>query len=198
MRIHVGRSLMLAAALLALAAGGATAAPKYYFKIVEVNVEKGGDPAVGAVAREILEKELGGRPEFTSDIGGAASEAAAIEELKKRGLRGFHVSLRLDRLSKEPKPPRPGGRLKQMAVGAKLSVFGTTMPGEKLAFSGDGEAGVEAEVTEQRQDEDAAGMVKDVMTQAVKQAVDQAVMKLSLPKSAPMNERKQGSKRRKK
>jgi hypothetical protein len=188
---------MLALALLALAAGGAVATPKYYFKIVEVNVEKGGDPAVGAVAREILEKELGGRPEFTSDIG-AASEAAAIEELKKRGLRGFHVSLRLDRLSKEPKPPRPGGRLKQMGVGAKLSVFGTTMPGEKLAFSGDGEAGVEAEVTEQRQDEDTAGMVKDVMTQAVKQAVDQAVMKLSLPKSAPMNERKQGSKGSKK
>lgn len=178
----------------AVFAGQAAADPKYYFKIVEVNVEKGGDPSVAATARELLEKDLGGRAEFTSDIGAATDEAAAVAELKKRGLRGFHVSLRLDKLSKEPKPPRPGGRLKQVAVDARLSVFGTTMPGEKLAFSGDGEAAVEAEVVESRLDQETATMVKDVMTQAVKQAVDQAVMKLSLPKSAPMNE----SKRRRK
>jgi hypothetical protein len=193
--------LCAGAVLLAVIASGRPAAAqrkdaKYYFKIVEVNIDKGGDPSIADAAREILEKDLVGRPEFTADIGAATTEAAVVAELKKRGLRGFHVSLRLDKLTKDAKPPKPGGRLKQMAVDAKLSVFGTTMPGDKLSFSGDGEAALEAEVVEQRLDQDTVSMVKDVMTQAVKQAVDQAVMKLSLPQSAPMNESKRGSKKK--
>ena len=56
-----------------------------------------------------------------------------------------------------------------------MSVFGTTIPEAKLAFGGDGEATVEAEIVERRKDEETAGLTKDVLVQAVKQAVDQAV-----------------------
>src|SRR5438128_1333431 len=100
--------------------------PKYYFKVVQVNVGKNGDSDVAKVARELLEKELQSRPEFTSDIGEARDPAAELAELKKRGLRGFEVSLRLDKLAKDLKAPKPGGRLKQLAVDVKVSVFGTT------------------------------------------------------------------------
>jgi hypothetical protein len=169
--------------------------PKYYFNIKEINVGKNGDAKLVETARELLTKELESRPEFTSDLGGAADDAAVIAELKQRGLRGFKVSLRVDKLTKELKEPKPGGRLKQLAVDLKLSVFGTTFPGEKLAFSGEGSAIVEAEIVERRLEEETPPLVQDVMAQALKQAVDQAVMKLSLPQAAPMNETKRKRKK---
>ena len=101
------------------------------------------------MAKEVLAAELASRPEFTSDLGGAAGDALPAE-LKRRNLKGFDVTLKLVSLTHEPKPPRPGGRLKQLAVGAKVSVFGTTIPEAKLAFGGDGEAMVEAEIVERR------------------------------------------------
>lgn len=162
--------------------------PKYYFTIGEVNVGKHGDQELAKIARDLFEKELQSRPEFTSDIGVAGDPAAELAELQKRGLRGFRMALRLDKLAKDLKDPRPGGRMKQLAVDVKLSVFGTTFPGEKLAFSGEGEAVVEAEVVEARIEQEGLSLVKEVMPRALKQAVDQAVAKLSLPKSAPMNE----------
>src|SRR4051794_10485777 len=143
------RTIVLATALAVLPAVGVSAAtrpakrPRYYFKIVEVNVGKLNDPGLEESARELLGKELAARPEFTADVQ-AGSDEALEEELKRRKLRGFLVSLRIDELAKDLKPPRPGGRLKQLAVGTRLSVFGTTFPGEKLAFGGDGEAVVEA------------------------------------------------------
>jgi hypothetical protein len=165
------------------------ARPKYYFKIVEVNVGKN-DPEVGKLARDLLEKDLSSRPEFTSDLGGAEDPAAVMEQLKQRGLKGFQVSLRIDRLKKELMDPKPGARLKQLEVDVKLSVFGTTFPGEKLAFSGEGEAVAQAEIVEQRQEQEALTLIKDGMPGALKQALDQMVAKLSMPKSAPMNESK--------
>lgn len=167
--------------------------PKYYFNVIDVEAPSA-DAATKASAKEILSKELAGRPEFTSDLEGASTPEAVAAELKRRGLQGFKVTLKIESLTKEPKPPRPGGRLKQLAVGVKVSVFGTTLTEEKLAFGGDGEAMEEAEVVERRMEEESAGIVNDVMAQAVKQAVDQAVAKLSQPKAKPLNE----SKRRKK
>ena len=77
----------------------------------------------------------------------------------------------------------------------KLSVFGTTIPEEKLAFSGEGESAVEAEVTEKTAAAESESLAKDAIKDAIKQAVDQAVLKLSIGKAGPMNE---GAKRRKK
>ncbi len=184
--------LTFGALVLLLAADAALAAEKtakYYFKIVEVNVSKSGDSSLGKVAGDFLEKELAEREGFTADLGSVKDDAGVMAELKKRNLKGFRISLRLEKISKEMRPPKPGGRLKQMTVDLKVSVFGTTLPGDKLAFSGEGEAAMEAEVIEAKIDQESASMVKDVMGQAVKQAVDQAVMKLSVPKSEPHNEK---------
>jgi hypothetical protein len=193
-RTVVGAGLVLALGAVrgppAAAASGRTRNPRYYFKIFEINVGKYKDPGLEEAARELLEKELGSRPEFTSDLGDAVTDEAVVAALKKRALRGFRVSLRLDDLGKQLVPPRPGGRLKQLAVTTKLSVFGTTLPGEKLAFGGEGEAVVEAEVVESRLEAQTPALVRDVLGQALKQAVDQAVMKLSLPAAAPLNESK--------
>jgi hypothetical protein len=190
-RSFLGTALLAPlAAVRAQGAAGSRKNPKYYFKILEINVGKYEEPGLVDSARELLEKELGARPEFTSELGEASDDQALFAELKRRQLRGFRVSLRLDQLEKKLVPPRPGGRLKQLAVAAKLSVFGTTFPGEKLAFAGEGEGLVEAEVVESRLAAETPALIKDVLAQAVKQAVDQAVTKLSLPRAAPLNESK--------
>ena len=77
-------------------------------------------------------------------------------ELRPRKLQGFQVTLDIQSLKQETKPPRAGGRLPQLAVGVRVSVFGTTIPEAKLAFGGDGEATIEAEFVERRKDEETA------------------------------------------
>jgi hypothetical protein len=188
--------------LAALAAGAATmavpvqaAAPKFYFQMQPVKAGPEVDAALKAYAGEALRTELASRPEWASDIGQAGQEgpgqdrAGLVGELKKRNLRGFDVTARIEKLKQEVKDPKPGARNKQLAVEVQLTVFGTTIPDAKLAFSGDGQSGSEAEVSEKHLATDIAEATHDVIKDAIKQAVDQAVVKLSIGKAGPMNEK---------
>ena len=173
-------SLLAIATMVAAAAPVRAAEPKYYFKIKEVTLGPDVDASVKAAAADTLKAELASRPEWASDIGPAAEgdPAALAAELNKRQLRGFEVTVRIETFKKEMKEPRPGGRLKQLAVNTRLVVIGATIPDAKMAFEGSGEAGVEAEVSEKRMEKDSANASKAALKSAVKQAVDQAVVKL--------------------
>jgi hypothetical protein len=177
--------------LLATAAAGAAAAPKakYYFRIGPVKAPDSVDEALKAFAADALKQELSSRPNWASEVQ-AADDAALVAELKERGLSGFDVTLRLEKLGREMKEPKPGSHLKRLAIDVRLTVFGTAIPGAKLAFSGDGEAGVESEVTDRQADSEAPAATRDALKDAVKQAVDQAEAKLSLGVAAPLNEKK--------
>ena len=165
------------------------AQPKFYFAVVDVKSDGPVDDSVRDMAKEVLAADLASRPEFTSDLGGA-SGPALVAELAKRHLKGFDVSMKLLSLTHDLQAPRPGGKLKQLAVATKLSVFGTTIGESKLAFGGDGEATVVAEVIERRLAEETKPLDHDVLVQAVRQAVDQAVGKLGQAASKPFNESK--------
>jgi hypothetical protein len=191
---------VLAGAAAGAAAPPAAAAPKFFFQVQEVKAGPEVPAALKAYAAQAVKDELAKRPEWESDIGPPGKQgpgedrSGLVGELKKRNLRGFDVTVRIESFKQELKDPRPGGRLKQLAVDAKLTVFGTTIPDAKLAFSGSGQSGIESEVADRTlaKDSDEAG--KDALKDAIKQAVDQAVLKLSIGKSQPMNE----AKRRKK
>jgi hypothetical protein len=172
-----------------LPASAQAAAPKYFFQLREV---KGGpeiDPSLKEYAGEALKADLAGRPEWASDVQ-APNPEALLAELNKRKLRGFNVTVRFEEVKKEVKPPKPGSRFNQLAVNVRLTVFGTTVVEEKLAFSGDGEAGLEAEVSEKRVEKESMSLTRDAIKDAVKQAVDQAVLKLSVAQSGPHGARK--------
>jgi hypothetical protein len=193
---RVGRwTLVLSAVLPLLVARGAIATPKYYFQLQPVKAGPEVDAATKQFAADALKAELASRPEWASDVGPAGQQAPGqdrsdlVAELKKRNLRGFDVTARIENLKQLLKDPKPGGRNKQLAVEVQLTVFGTTIPDAKLAFSGDGSSGTEAEVAERRLAADTAEATHDVIKDAIKQAVDQAVLKLSLGASAPMNEK---------
>jgi hypothetical protein len=192
--LAVGSLLGLGALLAAAPADARAAAPKYYFRLGEVKAGPEVDAALKDYAAEAVKADLAARPEWASDIGATDTEAL-VAELKKRKLRGFSVVVRFEELKKEIKEPNPGARRKRAAVTVRLSVFGTTIPEAKLSFSGDGEAGTEAEVPDKGLEAETQSLAKDVIKDAVKQAVDQAVLKLSLGASAPMNESKRKKKK---
>jgi hypothetical protein len=131
------------------------------------------------LAKELLAAEISARSEFTQDLGGAEGEAAAAAEMKKRGLRGFQVNLRIATFKQEMRPPAPGRRDKQMAIQVKLGVYGTTYPGGKLNFTGDGEASLMGEFAERRMESDVENLRKTALASALKQAVSTAVTKMS-------------------
>jgi hypothetical protein len=172
-----------------LPASAQAAAPKYFFQLREVKAGPEIDPALKEYAGEALKADLAGRPEWASDVQ-APNPEALLAELNKRKLRGFNVTVRFEEVKKEVKPPKPGSRFNQLAVNVRLTVFGTTVVEEKLAFSGDGEAGLEAEVSEKRVEKESMSLTRDAIKDAVKQAVDQAVLKLSIAQSGPHGARK--------
>jgi len=180
------QAAVAAAAMMILSAASARAAtPKYYFQIQPVKAGPQIDAALKAYAGQALKEDLAARPEWASDVGPAGQaapgqdRAALVAELKRRNLRGFDVTARIEDLKQELKDPKPGSRNKQLAVEVQLTVFGTTIPDAKMAFSGDGQSGSEAEVSERRLAADTQDATHDVLKDAIKQAVDQAVLKLS-------------------
>jgi hypothetical protein len=113
--------------------------------------------------------------------------------MRKRGLQGFQVNLRIMSLKKEIKPPVPGRRDRQMAIQVKLGVYGTTYPGGKLNFTGDGEASLVGEFAERRMESDVENMTKTAVATALKQAVSTAVDKMTTAK-LPDSPRRKGKK----
>jgi hypothetical protein len=182
-------SVLVAVSSVAAGASSARAAePKFYFQIKEVTAAADVDAAVKTSAADALKAELASRPEWASDIGAAAGHdpTALAAELAKRNLRGFDVTVRIDSFKQEMKEPRPGGRMKQLAVNVKLTIIGATIPDAKFAFEGNGESGVEAEVAENKMAKDSARASQAALKSAIKQAVDEAVVKLSAkPAAAP-------------
>ncbi|MGA7743527.1 MAG: hypothetical protein WBP56_03425 [Polyangia bacterium] len=164
--------------------------PKYYFTISNITSE---DTTIIPLAKELLAKEISSRSEFTQDLGGAEGEAAAAAEMRKRGLQGFQVNLRIMSLKKEIKPPTPGRRDRQMAIQVKLGVYGTTYPGGKLNFTGDGEASLTGDFSERRMDSDIEDLTKMAFASALKQAVSTAVAKMTTA-TLPDSPRRKGKK----
>jgi hypothetical protein len=176
----------------ALAAGA-----KYYFELHKVEATVPVNPDIKEIAGEALKAELAARPEWLSDLGvgvGADRQAVAAE-LKRRKLSGFDLIVKIVQIKKEVKDPSPGSRNNQLVVSIRLAVLGTVIPGDKIAFSGEGEAGAEASVPERRIEAEATEMFKEATKSAVQQAIDQAVLKLRTPKATPMNESKRKRKK---
>lgn len=191
-------SLLAAAMVVGAALPARAAEPRFYFQIKEVTAAPDVEAGVKTSAADLLKAELASRPEWASDVGPAGQDQAALAaELGKRKLRGFDVTVRIDSFKQEMKDPRPGGRLKQLAINVRLTIIGATIPDAKFAFEGNGESGVEAEVSEKRMAADNAMASKAALKSAIKQAVDEAVVKLSAkPAAAPGGGKKKPAKKK--
>lgn len=163
---------------------------KYYFELHKVEATVPVNPEIKELAAAALKADLAARPEWQSDLGVGSTREAVAAELKRRKLSGFDLIVKIVEVKQEVKEPSPGSRNKRLAISIKLAVLGTVIPGEKIAFSGEGEAGAEAAVPERRIEAEATAMFGEAVKSAVEQAINQALMKLTTPKATPMNESK--------
>jgi hypothetical protein len=195
--MHTTRSFtigILCLATFSVAAGLpdlALASPKYYFKVTNIHAE---DNKIIPVAKELLEKEVAARPEFTMERGEGADEAG-LTELQKKGMTGVLVSMRITTMKKDIKPPAPGKRDQQMSIDVKLSIFGHTLPGKKVLFTGNGDASLLGEFSERLREKEEERFTKTALESAIQQAVSTAVIKLNSPTIDGKRHRK-GKKRR--
>jgi hypothetical protein len=171
------------------------AKPKYYFRITNIQSH---DKTLIPMASDLLKAEVESRPEFVTDIGTAESEDAQIAELRRQGMQGYQVSMRIESFKKEIKPPAPGKADQQMAISVKLTIFGHTIPGQKLLFSGDGDASLVGDFSERLKDKEEQRFSRTAMASAIKQAVSTAVVKLTnatLPAGPTKAKKGKGKKR---
>jgi hypothetical protein len=169
--------LVLLVTALPMAAQAASEKPKYYFRVSDIDSPE--NKQIIPLARELLLQEIASRPEFTTELGAAESEAAQVAELNKQGMKGFQVVLKISSLKKTIKPPAPGKRDQQMAIDVKLSIFGHTIPGKKLMFTGDGDASLMGEFSERLKDKEEERFMRTALSSALKQALSTAVSKLT-------------------
>lgn len=163
---------------------------RYYFHVGEIKAPESVDPALRDETARALREELAERSEWESDLGVGGDRQAEVAALAARKLRGFDVSVKVHEIKRDLNENQPGVGTKRVGVKVRLEVLGLTLPGEKLAFSGDGEASGEIEASERRLEGEARGLEKELLRAAVKQAVDAAMVKLSLPASKPKNEKR--------
>lgn len=178
---------------------------RYYIHIQAVELGSGVGPAGQgstltrdqeiALARETLLAALQKRPEVTMELAAAPKNAAQVtEELKQRKLRGYDLTLRLLKLERVVRPAAPGKKFPLLEQNIKLSLVGTTFPGDMLAIGGDGEATVQTEVGLQVSERQERDVLNDAMQDAIHQAINQALQKL---KSGPMKPPKDKPRRKK-
>lgn len=142
--------------------------------------------AVAAQAKDMLLAALRKRPEVLLELDGKeADPAQAVAEIKRRGVKGYEVTLRVLRLDRAIRPPPAGRKFRLLERNAKLSLVGTTFPGEFLALGGDGESTVQIDVGAQVSDRQERDVLDDALQDAISQAVSQAMRKLQAGQMKP-------------
>jgi hypothetical protein len=166
-----------------LAAAPALADSKYYVVVRGVEEAAGVKTGIQPELQKLFTEELKKHPEFTLEkpAGLPDDPEQLAEELKKRKLKAFEVTLRVLDVVRETKPPAPGKQYRVLVRGIKLNVFGDTIPEKVMALGGDGEAQVGTEIGRGTDEEkEGKSLLMDASKDAIKQAVDMTVTKLNL------------------
>jgi hypothetical protein len=192
--IALMRKPLVAAALMTcsmLATSSVTlgAPPKFYVVVRGVDEAPGIKSELVAEAKQLFTAELGRRPELTlvppAELGDnpqSLDPEAFKDALRKHKLRALELTLRILEVTRAIDPPPAGKPLRVLKRGIKLAVFGTTLPDKVMAIGGDGDSLIAADI---RRTEDEAKEGKELLAEAAKvaitQAVDMTVTKLMLP-----------------
>lgn len=178
--------------LLLVPASASAHAPRYYIAIRDVEGPPGAgkDDPTRLLARKLFQEELGRRKELTLDGAGLPAGGAPLaQELKRRNLKGYQLTLRLLSVTQALNPPPKGKQYRVLERGVRLTVIGTTLPEDQLAVGGDGESTVQADVGAQISERKAEELLGDALRDALGQAVQQAIRKLDLGGKPPTPER---------
>lgn len=205
---HIRKPPLLAALLTILGLSLAAPLParagkkdKYYFRLATIELAKGIPTDIEALVRAQVEKSIADHERIVTELPEGAPDPAAAPKkfkkyLKRKKLHAFKVYLEVTSYSHEVEPmpaPRQGQRLK---VSIELRMFGETIPGRVLAFSGDGSATVILEIGKKLRQADTKAGNHDSIELAVAKALDRSITKLDAPPPAkPQGPKKKRAKK---
>jgi hypothetical protein len=172
-------------------------AAKFYVVIRGVEDAEGVKSGIKDEALAAFTAELGHHPELTltppPGLPSTDDPAALKAALTAKKIKALELTLRILSVTQALNPPPPGKMYRVLVRGIKLSVFGDSLPDHVLAIGGDGESQVGAEVgANANLDKEGKPLLIDACKEAVKQAVDMTVAKLT------MGDKKLPSKKKKK
>jgi hypothetical protein len=159
----------LAVALLGFwAAPLAHARVRYYLEVGSIEEGPAASVKFGGALQDIVKSAFKKQGEF---------EIAEGTFSPPSGSKAFLVKGRIDKYKKEVKPPAPGKRYQTVEVEVRVSLLGTTKPGESFGFRGDGEAIVGTEVSAVT-DAEILEASKDALREAFAKAVEKSANEL--------------------
>lgn len=148
-------------------------------------------PAIGDMVKSVLVESLRKQPDVTLELESPVANTEAVKaECKRKGLRAFEFAVRVLRLDRGVKPPASGKRFRLLEQNVKLSLVGTTYPEGLLAVGGDGESTIQIEIGERVTPGQEREVLEEAVRDAVEQAVKQGMIKLSQPRGKPTTEKR--------
>lgn len=185
---------------LAVVAAPAAAKPKpkaklkYHFELLDVKPAAGvtGDVATFAQPRikAQVEKAFGEHPQLVAALDGApdpkADPKAYTAFLKKKKLAGAYlVNVELTAADEETEElaDKPGEL--RLVVRLSIKMFGETIPGRTMGFSGEGSATIKQEVGKKVRPRDREFAWDQAAGLAINDAIETSLAKLALPPAKP-------------
>jgi hypothetical protein len=165
---------------------------KYFCNLVGVETGAEGIPAgVTDRIKSKLGEVIAKRAEFVVALDGAPDPAAEPDKFKKwllkKKIRAFAVTIKVTAYERELLPPKEGKSGQILKQHVAVSLLGTAMPDESLALGGDGMATVASEIGKTVRQRDEEYVLDSVVTEALRQAVDDWVEALvRAPGAKPM------------
>lgn len=166
----------------------ARAKKRFYFEVTGVTTKAKLSPELEAMVLPQLsaevKKQLAAHPQFVSELPGAPSaqtdDAAYRKFLARKGIGGaYAVSVQLTAASEELEQLE--GRSQRLVVRLSVHLFGETIPGKTMGFTGDGSASIRQEIGKKLRPRDQEFTWQSAIERAVSDAISASVESLSRP-----------------
>lgn len=184
--------IAVALALLHTAVAAAPAAAKYHFELVGVAATAAAQDDNANAARSRVERQvknsIAKHPKLIAELPGApdpkAAPAAYRRFLAKKKIAGsYAVSVEITEASQEIAAMEGKANARRLVVRLAIHVFGETIPGKTMGFSGDGNATVKLEIGSKLRDSDSNYAWDSAAEAAVADALKTCFVKLTKPKA---------------
>ena len=185
--LFVGAVLVTLSGVQGVASAKKKPKERYYVQVAGAETAPGVPKELADKAKVVLPELLSKRPEFVASLEGAPTDTDQLRKwLTKKKLRGFNIVVKLTKYAKELAPKPDSTKTQVLKISISLQIFGTGMPDDTMAMTGDGVSAVGLEVGKTVRPKDEQVTTDETLRNALTSAIDDAVRKLQMgPPSKP-------------
>ncbi len=173
---------------------------RHIFVLERLDLPKDAPPELESLVKKSFIKSVEAKPDLLSEI----PETAPPVDIKDKGLHGnkpFRNFMKARKLKAykvvvqvtefdQPIAPNENKPGNVISCAVKLRIFGETIPGRVMAFSGDGSARVAIEVGKKIRDRDIKYAASESLDLAVEEAIKMSLKKLNAKTVVPKKKKK--------